>query len=184
MYFVLGTALAVTALPSAWPQAMQVRKMTELRQEPAADANVVSHLNINTAVTRLQGRQGAYVQIQTQDNQTGWVRMFDIEASNPAPAPAGSGTGAAKDALRGLTSLFGASSRKTESSETATLGIRGLGAQDIAQALPNPAELATAQSYQASADQAKAFAAQATLQTQTVAELPVPRAPAGNTHSP
>ncbi len=182
LHLVLGVALAVAALPSAWSQAMQIRKATDLRQEPAPDAQVLSPLDINTPVIRLEGRQGAYVQIQTPDNRIGWVRMFDIGPRDTAPSD--SGAGAAKDALRGLTGLLGASNRREDNSETATLGIRGLGAQDIANAQPNPGELARAQSQRANADKANAFAVQAGLRSRAVGELPVPPAPTANPQTP
>lgn len=177
-----GILLACAVLTSAWSQPMQTRKATELRQEPASDASVLAQVDMQTPVTRLQGRQGAYVQVRTDQGESGWVRMFDIGAKEGASPD--SGAGAAKDALRGLTSLFGAGSRKSDNTETATLGIRGLGAQEIANAQPNPGELKRAQAHQASADQAQAFAAKAGLCSRSVAELPAPTVAPTPTRTP
>lgn len=178
----LSALIMALGLQSAWSQTMQVLKATELRQEASADGAVLRQLEAGSQVLRLQGRQGAYVQIKTAQDQTGWVRMFDIGATENAP-PNAAGN-AATDALRGLTSLFGAGAKKPAGGATATLGIRGLGAEEIANAQPNPAELTRAQGYRASDQNARAFAAQLGLRTRQVAELPVPPPPAGSAQSP
>lgn len=174
----LATLVALACVSGAWAQSMRVQKATALREAPSANAAELRRLPIDSHVLRLPARQGAYAQVRTQDDQTGWVRMFDL-SSEPAAA-ADTSSGASKDALRGLAGLFGSNARSSDSGTTATMGIRGLGAQDIANAQANPAELARAQANQASEQQAKLFASQAALQTREVGELvppPKPQAP-------
>ena len=78
-------------------------------------------------------------------------------------------------ALRGITSLFnrsGAGSPATLS--TSTIGIRGLGAEDIANAQPNAAAVGQMESLRLDEAQARSFAADAALAPVAVQPLPVP----------
>jgi hypothetical protein len=60
---------------------------------------------------------------------------------------------------------------------TTTVGIRGLSAEDIAQAQPNAEAVAQMEALRQSEAQARAFASGATLVSQTVTPLPSPPAP-------
>lgn len=64
--------------------------------------------------------------------------------------------------------------KSASGSTTATTlaGVRGLEAEDIAKASPNPAAVAQAEKLQASADQARQFASAAKLNAREVDELP------------
>ena len=57
------------------------------------------------------------------------------------------------------------------------MGIRGLGAEDIANAQPNPAAVGRAEALRLDAGQARQFAMQASLSPQNVEPLPVPAKP-------
>ncbi len=81
--------------------------------------------------------------------------------------------------LRSVGGLFGGGSTTTA---TATVGIRGLSAEDIANAQPNPAAVTQAEKMRLSADQARQFASAAPLKPRSVEALPEPPRPAsGNT---
>ena len=99
--------------------------------------------------------------------------MFDVGAQ-AGTAAAGSNT--ATSGLRSLGGLFGGGSSTTA---TATVGIRGLSAEDIANAQPNPAAVQQAEKLRVSADQAQRFASAAALRKQNVEPLPEPPRPAG-----
>ena len=99
--------------------------------------------------------------------------MFD--AGVPPTAQGGNN---ASGALRGITSLFGrGTGQPAVTTPTATAGIRGLGAEDIANAQPNLDAVARAESLRQDAAQARLFGSDATLSAQAVQPLPVPPAP-------
>jgi hypothetical protein len=110
---------------------------------------------------------------------TGWVHLFDVGSpGSPTTAPAQGGAPSGSSALRGLTSLLtggGASGGTTV--PTTTVGIRGLSAEDIAQAQPNAEAVAQMEALRQSEAQAREFASGATLVSQTVTPLPSPPAP-------
>lgn len=89
---------------------------------------------------------------------------------------AAAGSNTATSGLRSLGGLFGGGSSTTA---TATVGIRGLSAEDIANAQPNPAAVQQAEKLRVSADQAQRFASAAALRKQNVEPLPEPPRPAG-----
>ena len=99
--------------------------------------------------------------------------MFDAGTNPPTQ-----GGNAATGALRGLTSFFGKGTTAAPASGTSTIGIRGLGAEDIANAQPNLAAVGQVEAMRQNAAQARQFATSAALTLQTVAELPVPTLPA------
>ena len=82
--------------------------------------------------------------------------MFDLGAQAGA-APA---SGGATSGLRSLGGLFGGGSTTTA---TSTVGIRGLGAEDIANAQPNPTAVRDAEKMRVSAEQAQRFASASAL---------------------
>jgi hypothetical protein len=90
-----------------------------------------------------------------------------------------SGTNAVTGALRGITSLFNRGNATSPTTlPTSTIGIRGLGAEDIANAQPNPAAVGQMEALRLDAAQARSFAADASLSAIAVDPLPAPaRAP-------
>lgn len=167
----LAAALAALLAQAALAQEAAVtRRAVELRDGPAGQGKVLASLPAQAAVTRLPERRGPWVQVRTAEGATGWVHLFDI---GPASAAAeGSGAGGA---LRGLTGLFGGS-RPTPTGSTA--GIRGLDAQDIANATPNPAAVTQMEGLRQGETQARAFADRAALRPVDVEPLPAPAAAA------
>lgn len=100
-------------------------------------------------------------------------------AGGNAQAQQPGGNNAITGVLRGVTSLFNRSTAGSPSTlPTSTIGIRGLGAEDIANAQPNPAAVSQMESLRLDETQARSFAAQASLAPVAVQPLPAPARPA------
>lgn len=168
--------LACTAY--AQTETLMVKRAAELRQGPSETTPTVVALPAQTQITRLPERQGPWMHVKTEAGQVGWVHMFDV-ASTASNSSSGGG---ASGALRGLTSLFSNNSAKTTT--TSTVGIRGLGAEDIANSQPNLQTLKQAEGLRVDAAQAKRFASEEQLTARAVDPLPEPQpastAPAGD----
>lgn len=175
----LVLALAWTLVTPAHAQsdALFVKRAAELRQGPADTTALVMALPAQTAVTRLPERQGPWMRVKTESGQIGWLHMFDV-ATVAAPSTLGS---AASGALRGLSNFFNRGSSSGTTAATSTVGIRGLGAEDIANAQPNLQALQQAEGLRADANQATRFASEAQLLARSVEPLPTPQAPAAQT---
>jgi Bacterial SH3 domain len=178
----LALCMALVALPAtAQTEALVAKRATELRDAPGDTANSLATLPAQTTLTRLPARQGPWVQVKAANGQTGWVHMFDMGS----PGTTSTVANTAQGALRGLTNLFNrGSAQNSAGSPTSTVGIRGLGAEDIANAQPNLAALAQADTMRMDAAQAKRFAAEAPLTPRTVEPLPEPPPPAPPTPPP
>ncbi|TWO72350.1 SH3 domain-containing protein [Caenimonas sedimenti] len=167
----LFTLLTLTLLvPLAGAQeAALTKRATELRQSPAATAPALAALPAQTPLTRLAERQGPWVQVRTAAGATGWVHLFDV-----APAAGGGarvGSDGSANPLRGVAGLFGGGSTTTSTSAS---GIRGLGAEDLARATPNPAAVGQMETLRQSESDARAFAGGAALRPVAVDPLPAP----------
>lgn len=167
-------------LVQAQTEALLVKRAAELREAPGESSRSLAALAARTPVTRSGARQGAWVQVRTAEGASGWVHMFDIGSAASA-APAGAGA----NALRGLTSFFNKGSAQGGTvTATSTVGIRGLGAEDLARAQPNPAAVVQAEALRQDADEARQFAVGAALNSRTVEPLPVPAQAQAPTTSP
>ena len=102
--------------------------------------------------------------------------MFDVTS----PASAGVSPGnIGSNALRGITNFLNRGSQTSGMQvATSTLGIRGLGAENLNNAQPDIAAVAQAEALRVDATQARQFAAGASLAVRSVEPLPVPDAPA------
>jgi hypothetical protein len=132
-----------------------VIRTTDLKQEPASDAATVASLPENTAVEALERRSG-WTRVKAPAGE-GWVRMLALRF----------GAGTAKPGASGVNQIFNVARTGTSGTQVTT-GVRGLDAEQIAQAQPNPAELARLQKLAASRDAAAGFAAQGKLDAQSV----------------
>jgi hypothetical protein len=111
------------------------------------------------------------MQVRLASGEVGWIHMFDL--GNPSSASTGGGI--ATGLLRGVTGLFNKGGSQTNrTTATATVGIRGLDAQDLANAQPNINAVSTMESYQADAGNAQQFAEQAAVQRRDVPNLTAP----------
>jgi hypothetical protein len=96
--------------------------------------------------------------------------MFDVGTA----ASPNSASGTASGMLRGLTNFLNRGNTQTTTTATATVGIRGMNSEDIANAQPNLSALKQAEALRADAVQARKFADEAQLAARTVEALPEP----------
>jgi len=170
----------LAASSAAWAQEEPavVRRATELREQPADGGRSLASLAPDTAVTRLAERQGPWVRVRTATGAVGWVHLFDVGAPGTAAAASSGPSGL----LRGVTGLLSKPTTRTTVS-TSTIGIRGLGAEDLAQAQPDGAAVTRMEALRASEQQARQFAKEARLAPAAVDPLPEPPRPAPATSS-
>jgi hypothetical protein len=128
-----------------------VLKPTELKKDPATDAPTVATLAENTAVEALERRSG-WTRIKAGSAE-GWVRMLSLRFGE---------TTAAKPGASGFSQLFNVARTGTSGTQVTT-GVRGLDAEQLATAQPNPAELQKLEGFAADKAAAEKFAAQGKL---------------------
>lgn len=172
------SALAIGQTALAQTDTVTVKRAAQLRESPAESAAILASLPVQTQLTRLANRRGPWIEVRTGQGQTGWVHLFDV-----GTVPVAQGGNFATGALRGLTGLFGGGNALAPGTRTATatVGIRGLGAEEITSAQPNLLAVTLMETLRQDAAQAQQFAAAAGLAAQAVAPLPVPPTPAGST---
>lgn len=155
-----------------------MRRAADLRATPSASAQSLASLPAQAPVTRLAGREGAWIQVRTASGQTGWLHLFDVGSPGAADSSSSGAGQAASGGLRGLTSLFSRGSGAGGSTvATTTVGIRGLSAEDIANAQPDAAAVTRMEGLRQNETEARTFASNASLKSQTVEPLPAPGAP-------
>lgn len=166
----LRTLLAAALLlPTAWAQEAAVtRRPVQLRDAPGDQARSIASLPAQAAVTRTSERQGPWVKVGTAAGTTGWLHLFDI---GPASAPSEGGS-VAGNALRSVTSLFGGTPEPKRAATTA--GVRGLDAEDLAQAQPNPAAVSRMEAQRVGENDVRSFAQRSGWQPRAVEPLPEP----------
>ena len=160
--------LSTTAMAQ---EAAVTRKVVEVRETPGDGGRSIATLPAQAPVTRTTERQGPWIQVRTASGATGWVHLFDIGPAS-APAAESSGGSIAGSALRGVTGLFGGSRTSTQTGSTA--GIRGLGAEDLAQAQPNPQALTQMEALRAPEADVRSFAGRVAWRPVAVEPLPEP----------
>ena len=111
---VLG--LACASIAAAQP--VSIATDSALHEEPKTESRVVTQLK-SGATGEMIGRQGAWVNLKTPSG-TGWVLSFNVRFGSGGGGQAGSAGG-------GLGSLF----TRSKPATTATIGIRGLEAEDV-----------------------------------------------------
>jgi hypothetical protein len=134
-------------------------RAAELKKEPATDAETVVALAENTTVETLE-RKGGWTRVRAGAAE-GWVRLLALRYG---------GASAAKQGDSGASQLFNVA-RTGSSGTQVTTGVRGLDAEMISNARPNPAELAKMTQFAATPDAAAGFAAQGALKRQQVREV-------------
>ena len=144
----------------AWAEPATVIRATELKKAPASDAATVAQLAENATVEAFERDKG-WTRIKAPEGE-GWVRMLALRYGAAAP----------KAGDTGLSQLFNVA-RTGSSGTQVTTGVRGLEAQQIADAKPNPAELAKLQEFAADRAAAAGFAAEGKLSAKSV-EYPKP----------
>lgn len=169
---ILGTLLLCSGAAFAQSEAVLIKRVSQLRDAPGEASKSLAPLPLQTQVSRLGERQGAWIKVRMADGTQGWVHMFDI--TSPASAQGSGATGA----LRSITGFFNRGGAQGNSGPaTSTVGIRGLGAEDIANSQPNLTAVTLLDTARLDASQARQFASSASLSSRTVAPLPVPSPP-------
>ena len=158
----------------AQEETVVVRRATDVREQPGESRSLAS-LQAEASVTRLADRQGPWVRVRTGSGVVGWVHLFDL--GTVGSAGAASSGGGASGLFRGVTRIFGKPA-PTSSSNNATLGIRGLGAEDLARAQPNTAAVGQLEALRQSEQDARSFAARAPWSPVAVEPLPASTRPA------
>ncbi|MDH4323800.1 MAG: SH3 domain-containing protein [Betaproteobacteria bacterium] len=130
---------------------------TELRAAPATDAPVVAPLGVNAKVDALE-RKGGWTRVRAEGGTEGWVRMLVLRYA---------GTGEAKQGDSGIVQILNVARTGTSGTQVAT-GVRGLDAEQLANAKPNAAQLQKLQGYAASGDAATGFAASGKLEARKI----------------
>ncbi|MDB5964995.1 MAG: hypothetical protein JWQ72_1495 [Polaromonas sp.] len=178
MWLGWGALALVAGSALAQSEAVLIKRAAPLRDAPGEASRTLAALPLLSSVTRLGERLGPWIKVRTADGTQGWVHMFDVTAPNSVQA-GGAGTGA----LRSITGFFnkGSAQANAGSLPTSTVGIRGLGAEDLANSQPNLAAVAQADAGRVDAGQARQFASTAALSSRNVSPLPVPAAPARST---
>jgi len=143
----------------AWAEPATTIRQVELKKAPAADADTVGQIAENTAVDALE-RKGGWTRVKSASGE-GWVRMLALRFGGP---------GAAKQGDSGISKLFSVA-RTGSSGTTVTTGVRGLDPEMLANAQPNPAELAKMEQYTVTPQAAAGFAAKGKLQARPVEEV-------------
>ena len=146
--------LAVPLLAAAEPATLI--RATELKEAPATDAAAVARLPENAAVETLE-RKGGWTRVKAGAGE-GWVRMLVLRFGGP---------GEAKKGDSGISQIFNVARTGTSGTQVTT-GARGLDADQLANAQPNPAELSKMADFAANADAAASFAAKGKLAAQSV----------------
>ena len=152
---ILALLLLLPLLAAAEP-ATVIREV-EMKQAPATDAATLATLPENTAVDALE-RKGGWTRVKTSAGE-GWVRMLSLRLG---------GATTAKPGASGLTQAFNVARTGTSGTQTTT-GVRGLDADQIANAQPNPAELAKLEKFAANREAAASFATEGKLAPTSVA---------------
>lgn len=157
--FVLGACVH-----AAWGQKLQVRQSTPLRELPSHGAATIKTLQAQALIEGTGIRSGAWLQVITPGGDAvskHWVYLFDVqtvpEAAPPSSA-ASQGTGSGLGSvLRGIGQLLQPAAPKRTVS-TSTVGIRGLGQEELRQAPPNVQALQTLHNLRTSDESAQQLA--------------------------
>jgi hypothetical protein len=151
--------MPLLSLSTAWAQPATIVRTTELKKSPATDAPTVAELAPTTLVEALE-RRGGWTRVKAREGE-GWVKMLALRYGATGPG--------ARRGDSGLSQLFNVA-RTGSSGTQVTTGVRGLEAEQIANAAPNAAELKRMQQFAASPEAAAKFAAQGKLQPVSVEE--------------
>lgn len=156
----LAGALAVAVNAALAADTGTLTRADAVRSKPFADAAVVLQLKSGVKVDIIS-RNGGWYQVKS-GGKTGWVRMLSVRR---AAATTGS-------AVTGIASV--ASGRTGTGKVTTTTGVRGLDEAELKAAAFDEAQIAKAEGYRASRQEADAFAAAGKLVRADVQPLPAP----------
>lgn len=172
-----GADVATGAGKSNRKAAWQGRTVSDalLRIAPSGASSSSARLAKGTPLEVIR-RQGAWLEVRVKSSGSeGWVKNVSVAAvGGTASAPRKKKSeGFFANLARGVSRLMGGSPDPPEEQGSVTVGIRGLAAEDLASAIPDPAELDKMESYRADRDKAFRFAGEEQLTAQTVEYIEV-----------
>ena len=158
---IFAAACVLLVIPAHAGEAGTTRYAVDLMAAPYRDAKLAAKLPDNTRVEVL-GRRGGWINI-TSKGQSGWVRLHQVRLSE----------GPEKKGSSGLSTLWnvGQTGRSGSQGIVATTGIRGLSAEELKTAKPDPGAVAAMEAYKASDAGAQAYAHDAGLKEKNVPYL-------------
>jgi hypothetical protein len=162
-----NTTLALAMLLAAAAQAAEtgtMRQKADLMAAPYRDARLAGSLSEKTGVTILE-RRGAWLRVSA-GQASGWVRLHQVNIGQ-GPQAAKSG-----DSLKMLWNVK-ETGRSGAGGIVATTGIRGMSAEELKNAKPDPEGVKQLDQFQASDDAARKQSA-GVLKEQNVPFLPTP----------
>jgi len=163
LLFIQVVACCLTGNP-AYAEPAQTIRDTDLQAQSQSDSAVIATLPGKTQLDVMQ-RKGAWSQVKTGTNQTGWVRMLNLRFDSTA-APAKSDS----TAISALTGLL--STGRTSNTGTVTTGVKGLNEEDLKNAQPNPVEFQKMQQFTVDKSVGQTFAKNSKLTPNEVNYLP------------
>ena len=131
----------------------------ELMATPYRDAKTAGKLPSNTKVDILE-RRGGWLRISAQ-GKSGWARLHQVRAGE---GPEAKNTGGGLTALKNVSQT----GRSGSQGIVATTGIRGLSAEELKSAKPNPKAVESMEANRASDSTARDFARSAGLKDKDV----------------
>jgi hypothetical protein len=139
---------------------------SDVKTEPDSDAATTSTLRLGNRVevSKLRGR---WARVHPADAERGWIPAANVRISMTRQQSGGGG--AAKGLFRGITGVVTGAGPSQDPGPSATVGVRGLTPEDVADAVPNPAERLKLDQYRASPDGAERYARVENLDSRSLA---------------
>ncbi len=158
-FVLLSFAFLLAAIPLAYAKETgTTRAAVDLMAGPFSDAKAAGKLPSNTAVTVLE-RRGGWLRISAS-GKSGWVKLHQVRLGEGTQAKSGGGLTTLKNVAQ--------TGRSGSTGIVATTGIRGLSAEELKSAKPNPEAVNAMEANRASDASARAFARSAKLKEPTV----------------
>ena len=141
------------------------RTSVDLKATPHSDAKAAGQLAAHTTPEILE-RRGGWLRISGA-GKSGWAKLHQVRAGE-GPETKRSGEGLA------ILKNVGQTGRSGSTGIVATTGIRGMSAEELKNAKPDPAAVQAVERYRANANQAREYAKAAGLKEANVPALPKP----------
>jgi len=166
------TAAKASTRKAAWQG--QAVSDALLRIAPSAASASRQRIGKGAALEVIR-RQGPWLEVRVKSSGAeGWVKQESVRAAaeTASAAPKKESGGFFSNLARGVARLLGGSSDAPQNQGTVTVGIRGLAAEDLENAIPNPGELDRMEGFRADREQAYRFAGAEQLTAQSVDYIP------------
>jgi len=163
-HWLAAAGFAAALLVPAWAAAQEIGtalKPDEIKAEPFKDAKTVGQIAKGDRL-EIVARQSGWLQVKA-GNKKGWVRLLSVRRGQ------GGQTNVAQE-------IGGVATGRTGTGQVvSTTGVRGLSAEELKAAKFDEKQIAKAESFSASPEDARKFAGQGGLATQKIKFLPDPR---------